>query len=145
MARRRVRKKYRTLFFFDRTVPRDFYFSVQRRLNYLGYGAVWQPRSAVRGKERDFRELVEYCVKRGIKILVTFSKYVEIPEDFANEIKLIKLKGGKSKTVNKVIARLFLVLRNGKCLYQGSSNSLEGGSSECWDSHPETKGARGLS
>ncbi|MEM2542446.1 MAG: hypothetical protein QXR35_03165 [Candidatus Korarchaeum sp.] len=118
-VRRRVRKRYKTPFFFDRTVPRDFYFSVQRRLNYLGYGAVWQPRSAVRGRDRDLRELLEYCVKRGIKVFVTFSKYLDVPEEYRDKIKLIKLKGGKSRTVNKVIAKLFLELRCGKNLYTG--------------------------
>ncbi len=128
---RPVRKRYRTLFFFDRTVPRDFYFSIQRRLNYLGYGAVWQPRSAVRGKYRDLRELLDYCVNRGIKIFVTFSKYLEVPRGYENKIKLIRIRGGKRKTVNKVMARLFLELRCGKSLYSGASGLNEGGPSEC--------------
>ncbi|MCS7102838.1 MAG: hypothetical protein NZ992_03030 [Candidatus Korarchaeum sp.] len=130
-VRRRVRKRYKTHFFFDRTVPRDFYFSIQRRLNYLGYGAVWQPRSAVKGKDRDLRELLEYCVKRGIRIFITFSKFLEIPEEYRSEIKLVRLKGGKRKTVNRVIARLFLELRCGKNLYAGATCSSKGGSSEC--------------
>jgi hypothetical protein len=110
LVKRKVRK-YKTPFFFDRTVPKDFYFSVQRRLNYLGYGAVWQPRSAVRGRNRDIREILEYCLSRGIKILVTFSRNVEIPEEYEGKIRLIRLKGGRRKTVNKVIARLFLEIR----------------------------------
>lgn len=127
----RRRKRYKTLFFFDRTVPRDFYFSVQRRLNYLGYGAVWQPRSSVRGKERDLRELLDYCINRGIKIFVTFSKYLEIPEEYKNKIKLIRLRGGKRKTVNKVIAKLFLELGCEKHLYSTASGMSKGGSGEC--------------
>ena len=110
MVRRKVRR-YKTLFFFDRTVPRDFYFSIQRRLNYLGYGAVWQPRSAVKGKERDIREILEYCLNRGIKIFVTFSRNIEIPGEYEGKIRLIRLKGGRRRTVNKVIAKLFLELR----------------------------------
>lgn len=125
-----MRKRYKTPFFFDRTVPKDFYFSVQRRLNYLGYGAVWQPRSAVRGKSRDLRELLEYCVKRGIRIFVTFSKRLEIPEEYRSEVRLIRLRGGRGRTVNKVIAKLFLELRR-KNLYARGTRSGEGGSSGC--------------
>lgn len=130
MVRRRA-KRYKTPFFFDRTVPRDFYFSVQRRLNYLGYGAVWQPRSAVRGKGRELRELLDYCVRRGIRLFITFSKGLEIPDEYKNKIKLIRLKGGKRRTVNKVIARLFLELGCWKHLYATTEGSGEGGSSEC--------------
>lgn len=125
-----MRKKYKTPFFFDRTVPRDFYFSVQRRLNYLGYGAVWQPRSAVRGKDRDLRELLEYCVRREIRIFITFSRLLEIPEEYKSEVRLIRLKGGRRRTVNKVIAELFLELRR-KNLYARGTGLGEGGSSEC--------------
>ena len=109
--RKRRRKRYVTLFFFDRTVPRDFYFSVQRRLNMLGYGAVWQPRSSVKGRNRAINEILDYCVARGIPILVTFSKRIQIPKEYTEEVRLIKLKGGRRRTVNKVIARLFEELR----------------------------------
>jgi len=111
---KRPRKKYKTPFFFDRTVPRDLYFKVQRRLNLLGYGAVWQPRSAVKGKDRDLREILDYCQARGIRILVTFSKHLEIPREYSDKIKLIRLKGGRHKTVNKIISLLFNELRREK-------------------------------
>ncbi len=111
--RRGVKKRrYRTPFFFDRTVPRDLYFSVQKRLNYLGYGAVWQPRSAVKGRNRDIREILDYCVARGIKLYATFSRKITIPPEYQNKIKLVRLKGGRKKTVNKIIALLFTELRS---------------------------------
>ncbi len=105
------RPRYKTPFFFDRTVPRDLYFSVQRRLNMLGYGAVWQPRSAVRGRNRRKEEILDYCLKRGIKIIATFSKDFEVPEGYESRVKVIRLKGGNRRTVNKIIARLFMELR----------------------------------
>jgi len=104
------RKRYKTPFFFDRTVPRDLYFSIQRRLNYLGYGAVWQPRSAVKGRNRDIREILDYCVARGIKLYITFSRRITIPPEYENKIKLIRLKGGRKKTINKILALLFTEL-----------------------------------
>ncbi len=114
MRAQRKRKKYKTLFFFDRTVPRDLYFSIQKRLNYLGYGGVWQPRSAVRGKDREINEILDYCVARGIRVYVTFSKNknIEALSEYQGKIKIIKLKGGRKKTVNKIIALLFMSLRN---------------------------------
>ncbi len=108
----KARKNYKTLFFFDRTVPRDFYFSIQRRLNYLGYGGVWQPRSAVRGRNRKLDEILDYCLARGIRVYVTFSKKIEILPRYEGKIKIIRLKGGRKKTVNKVIALLFINLRD---------------------------------
>ncbi len=108
---KRSRPRYKTPFFFDRTVPRDLYYSIQRRLNMLGYGAVWQPRSAVKGKTRKREEILEYCVKRGIRIIATFSKDFQVPEKYKGSVKVIKLKGGRHKTVNKIIALLFTELR----------------------------------
>lgn len=113
-ARRKRRKRYRTLFFFDRTVPRDLYFSVQRRLNYLGYGAVWQPRSSVRGRNREFKEILDYCMARGIRILVTFSKKVTNTDESKDIIKIVRLKGGKKRTVNKILSIIFTELRSGE-------------------------------
>lgn len=110
----RRRKRYDTLFFFDRTVPKDLYFSVQNRLNYLGYGAVWQPRSAVRGRNRELREILDYCVVRGIRILVTFSKRVTVPAEYEDKIKVVRLKGGRKRTVNKILSVIFTELRSGK-------------------------------
>ncbi len=112
MKARKKEKKYKTLFFFDRTVPRDFYFSIQRRLNYLGYGGVWQPRSAVKGKNRKIDEILDYCIARGIRIYITFSKKIEVPSGYQGKIKIVRLKGGRKKTVNKVIAVLFMTLKN---------------------------------
>ena len=110
--RTRISKRYKTPFFFDRTVPRDFYFSIQRRLNYLGYGGVWQPRSAVKGRKRDLREILDYCVARGIRLYVTFSKKIKLPPEYEGKIKVVRLKGGRRKTVNKVIALLFSELKS---------------------------------
>ncbi len=112
MRIRKKEKKYKTLFFFDRTVSREFYFSIQRRLNYLGYGGVWQPRSAVRGKDREIDEILNYCIARGIRVYVTFSKKIEVSPEYQEKMKIIKLKGGKKKTVNKVIAILFMKLKS---------------------------------
>ncbi len=110
----RKKPRYKTPFFFDRTVPKDLYFSVQRRLNMMGYGAVWQPRSAVRGRNRSREEILDYCLKRGIKIIATFSKGFEVPEKYESEVRVIKLKGGRRRTVNKIIAQLFMELRKPK-------------------------------
>lgn len=111
-SRKRPKPKYKTPFFFDRTVPKDLYYSIQRRLNMLGYGAVWQPRSAVRGKDRDPKDIADYCLNRGIKIIATFSKAFKLPKEYEDKVKVIKLKGGRRRTVNKIIARLFTELRS---------------------------------
>ena len=108
MTKRRPR--YKTPFFFDRTVPKDLYYSVQRRLNMLGYGAVWQPRSAVRGRDRSPGEIADYCLGRGIKIIATFSKSFDLPEEYTGKVRVLKLKGGRRRTVNKIIALLFAEL-----------------------------------
>ncbi len=102
-----VKKKYLTLFFFDRTVPRELYYSIQRRLNIMGIGAVWQPNSAVKNV-RSYEKIVEYCIRRNIRIIATFDK--KFKYDTANtgkKIKILRLKGGRQKTVNKIIGKLF--------------------------------------
>ncbi len=103
--------RYKTLFMFDRTVPRDLYYSVQRRLNYMGYGAVWAPRSAVRGK-RSPEELVDYCLHRGILVLATFDRRARLPERARGRLALLRLRGGRSCTVNKIVASIFAAARD---------------------------------
>ena len=107
---RRARPRYKTLFMFDRTVPRDLYYSIQRRLNYLGYGAVWAPRSAVRGRRRP-EELVDYCLARGILVLATFDRRARLPERARGKMVLLRLKGEKSRSVNKIVADIFSAVR----------------------------------
>ncbi len=109
-APERPRPRYKTLFMFDRTVPRDLYYSIQRRLNYMGYGAVWAPRSAVRARKRP-EELVDYCLARGILVLATFDKRARLPEKARGKMVLLRLKGGKSRTVNKIVADIFAAAR----------------------------------
>ncbi len=100
-------KRYLTLFFFDRTVPRELYYSIQRRLNILGYGAVWQPNSAIKNV-RSYEKIIGYCIRRGIRVIATFDKRFEcVTADMERGIKILKLKGGRQKTVNKIIGKLF--------------------------------------
>ena len=61
----------------------------------------------MRGRDRDIREILEYCAARGIRVLVTFSRKLTIPPEYADKIKVIRLKGGRRRTVNKIIATLF--------------------------------------
>ncbi len=89
----------------DRTVPRELYYSVQRRLNMMGLGAVWTPRSAVSGRV-DPEELVDYCLARGIKVIATFDRNFRLPTRARGRIALVRLRGGRGSTVNKVIAAL---------------------------------------
>jgi len=103
--------RYKTLFMFDRTVPKDLYYSVQRRLNYMGYGAVWAPRSAVRGR-RSPEELVDYCLARGILVLATFDGRAQLPERARGRLALLRLRGGRSRTVNKIVASIFAAARD---------------------------------
>jgi len=95
---------------FDRTLPRDLYYSIQRRLNMMGYGAVWAPRSAMRGKKRP-EELVDYCLARGILVLATFDRRAELPPEARGRLALIRLKRGRWKSVNKILAELFRAAR----------------------------------
>ncbi|RLG40511.1 MAG: hypothetical protein DRO05_06200 [Thermoproteota archaeon] len=107
---RKERPKYTTLFFFDRTVPRELYYKIQRRLNIMGYGAVWQPNSAMRGA-RNLEEICTYCKARGIKIIASFYRDLRLPKQFEGELLLLHLKGGRHKSVNKIISLLFSSLR----------------------------------
>lgn len=108
---RKERPRYKTFFFLDRTVPRELYYKVQRRLNIMGYGAVWQPNSAMKGV-RDVGEICKYCKARGIRVLATFYRDLELPKDFQRDVVLIRLKGGRHKSVNKIISLLFSALRS---------------------------------
>ncbi|HIE24105.1 MAG TPA: hypothetical protein EYP68_07760 [Candidatus Korarchaeota archaeon] len=110
---RKKRPRYKTLFFFDRTVPRELYYKIQRRLNIMGYGAVWQPNSAMRGV-RNIEEICKYCKARGIPILASFYREIKLPHQFEGELLLIHLRGGRHKTVNKIISSLFSALRSFK-------------------------------
>ncbi len=64
----------------------------------------------MRGRNRDIREILEYCAARGIRILVTFSRKLTIPPDYTNKIKIIRLKSGRKRNINKIIATLFMNL-----------------------------------
>ena len=108
---RKEHPRYKTPFFFDRTVPRELYYKVQKRLNILGYGAVWQPNSAMRGV-RDLEEICRYCRARGIGIIATFYRDLRLPKKFERELTLIHLRGGRHKSVNKIISRLFSALHS---------------------------------
>ena len=101
------RPRYKTLFFFDRTVPREIYYSVQRRLNMMGYGAVWGPRSAV--ARASIEEIVAYCASRGILIIATFDRRLTLPP--GAKVRLLKLRRGRWKSVNRIVAALFRELR----------------------------------
>lgn len=116
------RPRYETLFFFDRTVPRELYYSVQRRLNLLGFGAAWQPRSAM-SRVRDMDEIAKYCVSRGIVIIATFYRDLKLPECYEDELVVLKLRSGK-ETVNKIISSLFILLRSGGAGEEGPKVSL---------------------
>ena len=115
---RRERPRYKTLFFFDRTVPRELYYKVQKRLNIIGYGAVWQPNSAMK-RARDIEEICKYCKARGIRIIATFYRDLRLPKQFEGELLLIHLRGGRHKSVNKIISRLFLTLHSIKTENEG--------------------------
>lgn len=108
--RAKRKPRYKTLFMFDRTLPRELYYSIQRRLNMMGYGAVWAPRSAMRGKKRP-EELIDYCLARGILVLATFDRRVQLPPEARGKLVLIKLRGGRWKSVNKILAELFKAAR----------------------------------
>ena len=101
------RPRYKTLFFFDRTVPREIYYSVQRRLNMMGYGAVWGPRSAV--ARAPIEEVVAYCAARGIPIIATFDRRLTLPPGAG--VRLVRLRRGRWKSVNRILAALFGELR----------------------------------
>ncbi len=77
----------------------------------MGYGAVWQPNSAMRGV-RNIEEICKYCKVRGIRILASFYKELRLPDQFKGELLLIHLKGGRHKTVNKIISSLFSALHS---------------------------------
>jgi len=106
---KKAKKRYLTLFFFDRTVPRELYYSIQRRLNIMGYGAVWQPNSAIKNV-RSYEKIIEYCIRRDIRVIATFDKKFEYTTaDMERKIKILKLRGGRQKTINKIIGKLFQV------------------------------------
>ena len=78
----------------------------------IGYGAVWQPRSAVKDRNTSLRKILSYCVARKIDVYVTYKKDLIIPEKYRSKIKLVKLiRRGKS-TVNKIIGWVFDAHRN---------------------------------
>lgn len=93
-------------FLFDRSVPRELYFKVKRRLNLIGYSAIWLPLSSLKEDTPD--ALLDYCLRRDIRVLITFRK------------SLLGLKGVKvvvpnrraRKSVNKMIEVLFTKLRD---------------------------------
>lgn len=77
----------------------------------MGYGAVWQPNSAMKDV-RNFEEICKYCRARRIRIIASFYRDLRLPKGFERDLFLINLKGGRHKSVNKIISRLFLTLRS---------------------------------
>jgi len=96
--------------FFDSSIPRHMFFSVNRRLKMIGYRGVWAPASPV-GGAASLDEAAEYCSKRGIPVIVTMRRRAMGLREL-HGVKVIYLDKRARRSTNKVIARIFEVLRH---------------------------------
>lgn len=98
--------KLETPFLFDKSVPRELYFKVKRRLNLIGYNAIWLPFSPL--KDDTPEALLNYCLRRNIRVLITFRRSLL---DLRG-IKVVIPNKRARKSVNKMIEVLFTKLRD---------------------------------
>ncbi len=96
--------------FFDSSIPRHMFFSVNRRLKMLGYRGVWAPASPV-GGAASLDDAVKYCSKRGIPLVVTMRRRALGLREL-HGVKVVYLDKRARRSANRVIARIFEVLRD---------------------------------
>ena len=100
----------RLIAFFDSSIPRHMFFSVNRRLKMIGYRGVWAPASPV-GGGAGLDEAARYCSKRGIPVIVTMRRSAVGLREL-HGVRVIYLDRRARRSTNKVIARIFEVLRS---------------------------------